>query len=227
MRRSPLVAVVAGGLLVLSAGACGGGDDEVTTDRVEQVRAAARDAGLRDEVADVLALAARGTTATFQVTYPGTGGSAIVVSQDPPNRRVDVLTAGLVVESQVVRDGVAYACNLPEGGQPGDALECDRTQGAVAAPGAFTDDAVQAFTDDLLASADEFDLTVESRTIAEVEATCLIAAPAAGTVLDGSEAGVDTVCLSPEGAQLLVDAGGERVVADGYSTKVPDGTFDV
>jgi hypothetical protein len=227
VRRSPLVAALAGGLLALGAGACGGGGDEVTTDRVEQVRAAAREAGLSDDVADVLALAARGTTATFQVTYTGADGSSIVVSQDPPNRRVDVLTAGLVVESQVVRDGVAYACNLPEDGKPGDAVECDRTQGAVAAPGAFADDAVQAFTDDLLASADDFDLTVEARTIAEVEATCLISAPAAGTPLDGSEAGVDTVCLSPEGAQLLVDSGGERVVADGYTAEVPDGTFDV
>jgi hypothetical protein len=227
VRRSPLVAAVAGGLLVVSVSACGSGDDEVTDDRVEQVRDAAREAGLDDEVADVLALAARGTTATFQVTYTGTGGSSIVVSQDPPNRRVDVLTAGLVVESQVVRDGVAYACDLPDDGQPGDALECDRTQGAVAAPGAFAADALAAFTDQLLDSADEFDLTVESRTIADVEATCLIAAPAAGTALDGSEAGVDTVCLSPEGAQLLVDAGGERVVADGYTTEVPEGTFDV
>lgn len=227
MRRSPLVAAVAGGLLLLAAGACGGRDDAVTTDRVEQVRAAARQAGLSDGVTDVLALAARGTTATFQVTYTGADGSSIVVSQDPPNRRVDVLTAGLVVESQVVRDGVAYACTLPADGQPGDALECDRTSGAVAAPGAFADDAVQAFTDDLLASADDVDLTVENRTIAEVEATCLVAAPAAGTPLDGTEASVDTLCLSPEGAQLLVDSGGERVVADGYTTEVPDGTFDV
>jgi hypothetical protein len=227
VRRSPLVAAVAGGLLVLSMGACGAGEDEVTDDRVEQVRAAAREAGLSDDVADVLALAARGTTATFQVTYTGADGSSIVVSQDPPNRRVDVLTAGLVVESQVVRDGVAYACTLPADGQPGDAVECDRTSGAVPAPGAFADDAVAAFTDELLDSAGDVDLAVTSRTIAEVEATCLVAAPAAGTPLDGSEAGVDTVCLSPEGAQLLVDAGGERVVADGYTTDVPDGTFDV
>jgi hypothetical protein len=35
------------------------------------------------------------------------------------------------------------------------------------------------------------------------------------------------LCLSAEGAQLLVDHGGERLVADRYTTTVPDGTFEV
>jgi hypothetical protein len=211
----------------LVMGACGGDDDGVTAQREDQIRDAAREAGLDDDVADLLALAARGTTARFQLTYEGTGGAALVVSQDPPNHRVDVLTAGLVVESQVVRKGVAYRCELPAEGRPGDDLDCTRTDGALEVPGAFTDRALQTFTDEMLASADDFDLTVETRTIAEVDATCLIAAPKAGTTLDGTGPNVDTICLSDEGAQLLVDAGGQRVVATAYSTEVPKGTFDV
>ena len=35
-----------------------------------------------------------------------------------------------------------------------------------------------------------------------------------------------TICLSDEGAQLLVDTGGDRLAATSYTTKVPDGTFD-
>ena len=35
------------------------------------------------------------------------------------------------------------------------------------------------------------------------------------------------ICLSPEGGQLLVDSGGERVEAEAYTTEVPTGTFDV
>src|SRR5690606_20753045 len=108
--------------LVLAAGqalaACGD-DDRVGDERAGQVRQAALDAGLDDEVADVLALAAAGATATFQVTYAGTEGAEVMVSQQPPNRRIDVLTAGLIVQSQVVRDGVGYLCSLPEGAQPG------------------------------------------------------------------------------------------------------------
>lgn len=223
MRPTALIAAVGLGLLVT---ACGDGTD-VTAERVEQVRSAAERAGLSDEVAGVLALAARGATATYQVTYEGADGAEVVVSQAPPDRRVDVVTAGLIVESQVAREGVAYRCALPEGARAGDALECTRTHGAVQLPGTFTGEALGAFSDALLASADELDLTVETRTIAEAEATCLVAAPRAGTGLDGTGPGVDTICLSAEGAQLLVDAGGERVVASAYATDVPEGTFDV
>lgn len=223
MRSTALAATLVLGLVV---GACGGARD-VTAERVEQVRAAAERAGLTEEVAEVLALAARGATATYQVTYAGTDGAELVVSQAPPDRRIDVVTAGLIVESQVVRKGVAYRCALPEGGRAGDVLACTRTHGAVQLPGTFTEEALSAFTDELIASVDELALSVETRTIAEVEATCLVAAPTAGTALDGTGPGVDTICLSAEGAQLLVDAGGERVVASGYSTDVPEGTFDV
>lgn len=219
------------GLLLLAAAALAVGacDDGVTAEdeRAEQVRAAADDAGLDDDVTDLLVLAAEGLSATFQVTYQGDDGTSVIVSQDPPNRRVDVVAGGLVVQSQVVRDGVAYRCDVPEGGSPGDDLDCERTQGALPAPGAFTDDAIDAFTSDLIETADDVDLTVDERTIADVEARCLVAAPKAGTPLDGSGPGVETLCLSADGAQLLIDSGGERLVADGYTTRVPEGTFDV
>lgn len=222
LRPAALVLAV----LLTAVAACGEGEDRTADTRADQVKDAAIDAGLPEDVADVLALAARGATATFRVTYPGADGAEVVVQQDPPNRRVDVLTAGLVVESQVERDGVGYLCRLPEGGRPGDALDCSRRQGAITGPGAFTDQALDTFTADLAAVLDDVDLTVEARTIADVEATCLISAPKAGTVIDGTES-VDTICLASTGAQLLVDVGGERVVASDYSTEVPDGTFDV
>jgi hypothetical protein len=199
----------------------------VAGDRADQVRAAATQAGLADEVADLLALAARGTGRTFQVTYSGTGGAQVVVSQEPPNRRVDVLTAGLIVESQVVRAGVAYRCALPDGARPGADLDCDRTQGAVPGPGAFDDETLDHFTDQLLASTGSLDLTVERRTVADVDVTCLVTAPKAGTALDGTGPGADTLCLSAEGAPLLLDSGGDRLVAESYSTDVPEGTFEV
>lgn len=218
--------VLLAGAAALALAACSGGDD-VTADRERQVREAAEAAGLADDVVDVLVLAAKGTTATYQVSYAGTGGASIVVSQDPPNRRVDVLTAGLVVESRVVRGDVAYRCTLPAGAAPGSPLDCDRSQGALPEPGAFSDSALDVFLDELLGSVERFDLAVDVRTVADVEARCLIAAPRAGTPLDGTGPGVDTVCMSPEGAQLVVDVGGERAVADAYSTTVPTGTFDI
>lgn len=222
-RRTAALAAL---LLVVAVAGCGD-DEDVGDERSDQLRRTALDAGLPREVADVLALAARGATATFQLTYPGEDGAEITISQAPPNRRVDVAQAGLIVRSQVVRGEVAYLCEVPEGGRPGDDLECERSSGAVPATGAFTDDELEAFADDLAATRDELDLTVEQRDLAGVEATCLVTAPVAGTPIDGEGPGVDTLCLAPDGAQLLVDVGGERVVAASYASSVPEGTFDV
>lgn len=211
-------------LLPLALAACGD-DGSVADTRAEQVREVAADAGLPDEVTEVLVLAASGTEGTFQVTYPGEGGTALVVSQAPPNRRIDVVTGERVAESRVFRDGVGYECTPPED-DPTGALLCTRAQGALQTPGAFTAEALDAFTTDLAESLDDLDLSVEQRTIAEAEATCLVAAPKAGPT-DGTGPGVETICLSAEGGQLLVDAGGERLVAEAYTTDVPEGTFEI
>ena len=202
-------------MLAVALGACG--DDGTSDARAEQVREAADEAGLPDDVADVLALAARGATGTFQVTYPGDEGSSVVVSQDPPNRRVDVVLGERIVRSQVVRGGVAYRCEPAEDGRDGE-LGCRRSQSALDAPGTFSPEALATFTEELGATADDIELTVEARTIAETDATCLVATPATGDP--------ETLCVSDEGAQLLVDAAGERLEASAYATDVPAGTFD-
>ena len=218
MRRALLL------LLPLLVGACGD-DTSVADTRADQVRDAATEAGLSTEVAEVLALAARGADRTFQVTYAGEDGASLVVSQAPPNRRIDIVVGSVVTESRVFRDGVGYECT-PPAEEPTGPLVCTRAQGALQAPGAFTDDALNAFAQELASSHDDLDLSVEQRTIAEVEATCLVAAPKAGPT-DGAGPGVETICLSAEGGQLLLDAGGERLVAEAYTTDVPEGTFEV
>jgi hypothetical protein len=213
--------VLAGFALVLTA--CG--DDPSAADtRAGQVRETATGAGLAGDVADVLALAARGIDGTFQVTYAGEDGAALIVSQRPPDRRIDVVAGQQIVESRVFRGGVAYQCSLPED-DPEAGLDCRRSQGALDAPGAFTDEALDEFAAELAASKDDLDLSVESRTIAGVDATCLVAVPKPGPT-DGTGPGVETICLADEGAQLLIDAGGERLVAEAYTTEVPEGTFE-
>lgn len=221
-----LVLAVAAGIVLAACG--GGGADHVGDDRADQVRAAAQEAGLPDDVAEVLSLAARADSATFQVSYAGTEGARLVVSQAPPDKRVDVVAGALVVESRVLHDQVAYRCEpdpAPDA-KPG-ALSCERAAGALEAAGTFTDDALDAFTDQLAASKDALTITVDQRTIAGVDATCLTSTPKAGTPIDGHGPGTDVLCLSPEGAQLLVDRDGDRLVADRYTTEVPKGTFDV
>ncbi len=62
------------------------------------------------------------------------------------------------------------------------------------------------------------------RPIAGVEASCLVTRILAGRerpeLGDGG-----TLCVSPEGALLLVDQGGEILEATDYGTEIPDGTF--
>lgn len=227
-RRRPsrlAAAALAGAALVVGCGddASRGAADE----RAAQVRDAARDAGLDEDVAEVLALAARGSAASYQVTYPGPDGTAVVVSQDPPDRRIDALQAGLIVESQVLVDGVTYRCTLPEGGRAGDELRCQRTSAALPGTGAFTVEALEEFTDQLAASVDQVTMAVDTRTVAGEAVTCLVATPRPETVPEGTEASADTICVNDAGVQLLVDVGGERLVADAYSATVPKGTFDL
>ena len=208
--------------------ACGGGPS-VGDERADQVRAAAREAGLPRDVAEVLAIAARGPTSTFQITYAGTEGATLVVSQEGSNRRLDVVSGTAIVESRVLRDGVGYRCEPATGtGAKKGTLDCRRAAGDLGVTGAFTDTALATFTKELAASTSTLDLSVKRREIAGVQATCLVSAPKGGTPLDGvDDPSADTLCVSAEGAQLLVDGNGERLVADAYTTEVPDGTFDV
>jgi len=197
--------------MLLPLAACS--DDPSASDaRADQLREVAEEADLPDDVTDVLVLAARGVDGTFQVTYAGDDGASIVMSQAPPNRRIDVVVGERVVDSRVFRDGVGYRC-APPPDDPDGSLDCTRSESGLDAPGAFTEGALQTFAEDLAASADDVDLAVDARTIADTDATCLVA-------------GDETICLSDEGAQLLVDAGGDRLAASSYTTEVPEGTFD-
>lgn len=213
------------GLAMAAAPLAGCGDDDTSAadERADQVLAAARAAGVPEDAAEVLALAARGSLATYRVTYAGTDGAELIVSQAPPDQRVDVVAAGTVVESRVLHDGIAYRCELDDDG----ALGCERAAGGLQVPGAFTEEALETFTDRLAASLGTIELTVEERTIADTEVRCLTSAPKAGTPIDEHAPPTDTICVSPEGVQLLLDAGGERLVADTYTTDVPEGTFEV
>lgn len=206
---------------MLGAGACGDDGDPVADQRADQLRTAAAEAGLGDEVADLLALAASSTGATFRVSYPGADESELVVSQRPPHRRIDSVESGVVIESRIVRGAVGYLCLPVEGEQ----LVCTREAGAIGAPGTFTVDALEQLTVALGEATEAYELRVEERTMVGTTARCLVA-----ELRDGAEApergALGTLCLSPEGAQLLVDTSGERLEASDYTTDVPSGAFD-
>lgn len=219
--RFPLPVAVA--LVGLSAlGACGSGPSP-GDQRAEQARAAAIEAGLDDDVADFLALAVRGQTATYQVTFPGpTPGTTLVVANRPPDRRVDLLEGDVVTEVRLVLDGEAFEC--PRDAEADRIGTCTRTDALVEAPGLLPPQALEELTSSLRERQDDFSFRVERSPIAGVQAHCLVTERKPGRERpDVGERG--EICVSPEGALLRVDQDGESLEAIDYRTDVPDDTF--
>jgi hypothetical protein len=213
-------------VLVLAAwlGTSGCSDDgDVGDERADQARTAGLEAGLDDDVADFLALAARGQTATYQATYPGPDeGTELVVANRPPDRRVDIVADDVLVQVQISLDGEAFRCARdPEV----DAIEeCERTDAIVEPPGAFGAGTIESLTESLAGRVDDFEFTLETSAIAGVEARCLVTRVRAGReraeLADGG-----TICVSPEGALLRVAQEDELLEATDYTTDIPDNTF--
>lgn len=219
---APKVVLVPIVVACLCAAACSGGDD-VGDERAEQARAAGIEAGLDGDVADFLALAARGQTATYQATYPGPDeGTQLVVASRPPDRRVDIVDDDLVVQTQLAVDGEAFRC--PRDPDADAIVECERTDAIVESPGAFSTAAMESLTESLADRLADFEFALETSAIAGVEARCLVT-----RVRPGSErpelADGGTICVSPEGVLLRVVQGDEILEATDYTTDIPENTF--
>lgn len=210
-------------LAVGALGACGDDGADAGDDRAEQARTAALDAGLDRDVADFLALASRGQTATYQATYPGPdAGTQLVVANDPPDRRVDIVADDRTIEVRLVLGGEAFRCARDD--ERDEIGPCARTDAVVEAAGLFSEGAVEDLTASLRDRTGDFTFRIESAVIAGVDASCLITEIRDGR--DRPELGaLGTICVSPEGALLQVEQSGESLEAVDYTTEIPDGTF--
>lgn len=207
-------------LAAIVAVGCDDGGDELTDiaeQRGEQARSAALDAGLEEEVAEFLGLLARGDTATYRVRFPGPEeGTELVVRNRPPDRRVDVVADGELLEVRQVVDGEAFTCTPEEEGR----FACERTDALVDPPGVFRSGALSRLREALADRIDDFTFTVEDRTVAGADARCLVTERRPGR--DEPALGeTGTICASPEGAVLLIDQGEQRIEALDYGTDVP------
>lgn len=221
-------------LVVVAAllAACGGDADEdlaeTRAQRADQARTAALDAGLGEDVAEFLALAARAEVTTYRVRYPGpTDGTELVVTNRPPDRRVDVIAGGEVTEVRLVTEGEAFECapadadGAPDGSPE---LACERTDALVEPPGVFSESAIADLRDALAERLDDYTFELETSPIAGIEARCLITRLRPGR--DDARLGEQgTICVSAEGALVLVDQGDERLEALDYGTDVDDRAF--
>lgn len=219
-RRLPVALAV---LLALAPAGCGSEDDDLADRRAEQAERAAVDAGLDDDVAAFLALVARGDAETWRAEYPGSDGTTLVVSNRPPERRVDVVRDGRVVEIRLLTGGEAHRCEPDDDGEP---ASCTRTDAFVAPPGIFDERAVERLTTALAGRLEDFVFDVEDDVVAGAEATCLVTTVRAGR--DRPDlGGRGSLCVSDRGAVLRLDRDGEQLEASDYGTDVPADRFDL
>lgn len=206
MRRALALLLAA---LAALGGACGGDDGASPgSARAEQVRRGALDAGLPDGVADVLADAAAAVDATYRVTYE-LDGRTVVVTQRPPDRRVDVLFEDGSADATISVEGSAHACSKP----PGEDWRCEDL-GSASADGAFREADVEQLVQRLTDAAGTATYGTEEREVAGTPARCVTTSPPPAAL-----------CIAATGALLLVEGPSGTLRATAYTTDVPDDAF--
>jgi hypothetical protein len=213
-------------LLGAAAGAgCGGEDPTPGGARADQIREAAAEAGLPEEVRDFLVLAVGSVDATYRVTYEvdeGSGVRDVTVAQAPPDHRLDVVNGDGSADTTIRLDDEVHQCRRE---QPDDPWECGRVDVVPPALGAFDEEALAEWAATLADRADDYDFSVETRRLVGVDASCLLTTLKAGRAADPGLGESGTLCVSPEGVVLLVDSAGSRQEATSYTTEVSDDAF--
>ena len=180
--------------------------------REKQARDVARSAGLSPAVQGVLALYATAADNAFTVTYgPSAAASSIVLTQDPPLRRVDLVNQGVTRSVFVTRQGT-YDCV-----QQDKQWACQQAEQQEGTPGLLAPQDIARTVAQLKAAKTNYTFKVTDRKIAGVGVHCLVTTPRPGVSGGGS-----TLCLSSQGAVLLVEGTDNPLTAVKYSTSVDD-----
>jgi hypothetical protein len=192
-----LLALIA--LLVLSAG-CGAHQDaaqRTASGRKSQARDLARRAGLSIEVQDFLARYAAASGNSFEVTYaPSSSGTTVAVAQDPPLKRVDLVTPPMTQSVFVTADGT-FNCALEN-----QKWECQKAAQQESPPGLLSPADIQREVQQLQAAKPDYTFRVSNRKLAGTSARCLTVTPKPHAATTGARS---ELCLSNEGAVLLFD----------------------
>ncbi|HZQ28510.1 MAG TPA: hypothetical protein VFA94_12495 [Acidimicrobiales bacterium] len=181
--------------------------EQVARQRSAQAAQAARDAQLPKDVQDFLARAAGAAGHRYTVTYAGPGNGKTVLTQRPPDRRIDVVAVD-GSESFVHTGGTTYTCTQP----PQGAWTCEK-RASVEDPdlSLFTVESLGQTINALAASRHQFRFAVTTRKLAGTTATCLVTTP-----LAGGQAG--ELCIAGNGAVLLIDTPQRQLTAVRYSS---------
>ena len=212
----PTAALLA--VLALAIGACGSGNsatERAAQTRADQARQVARRAGLPVAVQEFLARYATSAARSFTVNYaPDQGGTTIVLTQAPPDRRLDLVQGG-VTESFFATSAGSFDCVLR-----GRAWTCTSTSTESGQPAPLAPADVDRTVATLKASQTSFTFRVVTRRVASTGASCLETVPRPGAA--AAPSGPTSLCISPEGAPLLVEGNGTQLRATRYSTEVDE-----
>ena len=203
--------------LLLVATACGAHEDasqRTAAGRERQARDLARRAGLSVDVQDFLARYAAASASHFEVTYAASAsGTTVVLVQDPPRRRVDLVTPPVTRSIFVTSEGT-FNCALEN-----RKWSCQKSAQQESTPGLLSPTDIEREVSQLKAAKPNYIFKVSSRKLAGVSARCLAVTPRLGAAGAG---GRSDWCLSAEGAVLLFEgsANPNPLKAARYTTHV-------
>jgi hypothetical protein len=208
-------------LLLLGAAACGGHAQT----KADQGRSIAEQAGLAPEVAAIFSLAASGMNATYRATVDTTDTAGkplqVTTTQRPPDARFDAFHADGTVDSTISTGGRRYQCTMTA--NHWDCGELGATPSS--SEEVFNPSAVEGAIDGFRQRANDYDFRVEDRQMVGITARCLVTTRKPGHDQDSSLGAEATLCLSPEGAVLLVAVPSGSLTATAYTTTIPGDAF--
>jgi hypothetical protein len=218
--RLPRRVLELGAVALLAAGCSSDGSS-----RADQGRSIASEAGLAPDVADFFATATATDHGDYRLSYASTDSDnqplQITITSRGADNRIDLFHADGTIDSTIRLGGTTYQCTKTSEWQCG-AVET----GSATAGGVFDPDTVRHALDQLRLRAEDYDFSVESRTIAGAGAQCLVTTRKPGHD-DPALGAAATLCLSAEGAQLLVAVPSGTIEASDYTTTLPPDAFDL
>ena len=161
---------------------------------------------------DFLALYATAANNKYSVTYgPSPAGTSVLLAQDPPLRRVDVVVPPVTRSVFVTRQGT-FECALQD-----QKWTCQQAQQQEGTPGLLAPADIARTVAELKGATTNYTFSITKRKVAGTDTRCLVTKPKSGVAGGGS-----TLCLSSRGAVLLVEGAGNPLHAVKYSTSVDD-----
>jgi len=215
------VIVVLLGVTLFGVAGCGGH----TQSKADQGKAIAEQAGLAPDVASFFALATAGSSATYRATVETTDTTGkplqLTTTQRPPDSRFDAFHADGTVDSTINVSGHSYQCTMAANHWDCGDLGVTPTTSAQV----FNPTIVQSAIDKFRARANDYDFRTEDRQLVGITTRCLITTRKPGHDQDSSLGASATLCLSPEGAVLLVETPSGSITATSYTTTIPNDAF--